>query len=135
MSFIYLDFIKENQYIAYTDVNGKQSIYKIYAVSLINDDQKATYKDTYTEQEEDEYIDKAKNESMYDIDVDVDATDKQISLLTCTRFYGSDTSYSFKVDARELRTGEKQQLAKVKTNNNYKKIEKRMKEGTKNDKA
>ena len=72
---------------------------------------------------------------MYDIDVDVDATDKQISLLTCTRFYGSDTSYSFKVDARELRTGEKQQLAKVKTNNNYKKIEKRMKEGTKNDKA
>ena len=135
MSFIYLDFIKENQYIAYTDVNGKQSLYRIYAVSLIDDDQKATYKDTYTEQEEDKYIDQAKKESMYDIDVDVDATDKQVSLLTCTRFYGSSTSYSFKVDARELRDGEKQQLAKVKTNKNYEKIEKRMKEGTKNDKA
>ena len=60
MSFIYLDFIKENQYIAYTDVNGKQSLYRIYAVSLIDDEiKKATYKDTYTEQEEDKYIDQA----------------------------------------------------------------------------
>ena len=61
--------------------------------------------------------------------------DKLISLLTCTRFYGAKEVYSFRVDARELRSDEKQELSKVKTNKNYEKIEKRMKEGDTNEEA
>lgn len=135
MSFIYPEFIEKNQYMAYTNRDGKQSLYKIYAVALLKNDQSASYKDTYTEEEQAKYIETSKDESMYDMDVDVQDTDKLLSLMTCTRFYGNTTAYSFRVDARELRENEKQVLTKVKTNNRYKKIEKRMKEGIKNEEA
>ena len=69
---------------------------------------------------------------MYDIDVDVNEDDKLLSLMTCTRFYGGD-SYSFIVDARKLRDGEKQIVSKVSTNENYKRIAERMKEGDTNE--
>lgn len=132
LSFIYPSFISDNQYIAYTDVNNKSSIYKIYAVALIENDQSASSNDIYTATEQKEYIKTSKKDSMYDIDVDVNEDDKLLSLLTCTRFYGGN-SYSFRVDARELRKGEKQTLSKVETNDNYKPIEERMKEGDSNE--
>lgn len=135
VSFIYPSFVKENQYIAYTDRYGNQSMYKIYAVALINYSQAASYKNVYTDKEQEEYIEKSKKESMYDIDTDVVKEDKLISLLTCTRFYGAKEVYSFRVDARELRSDEKQELSKVKTNKNYEKIEKCMKEGDTNEEA
>lgn len=132
LSFIYPSFIEKNQYIAYTDVNNEKAIYKIYAVSLVENDQSASFKDIYTTAEQKAYIEKAKKNSMYDIETEVSENDKLLSLITCTRFYGG-TSYSFVVDARKLRDDEKQTISKVSTNKNYKKIAKRMKEGDTNE--
>ena len=134
MSFIYTDFIKENQFIEFTDSEGDTSLYRIFAVALLNDDQNASFSDTYTSSEQKRYIKKAKRESMYDIDVDVNEDDLMLTLFTCTRFYGTDTSYSFRVDARKLRDGEDKVYAKVKTNNNYEKIKERMEDGDEKDK-
>ena len=133
MSFIYPQFIEENQFIEFTDSEGNSSLYRIYAVALLNDDQNASFSDTYTKSEQKRYLKKAKRESMYDIDVDVNEDDLMLTLFTCTRFYGADTSYSFRVDARKLRDGEDKVYAKVKTNENYEKIKERMEE--KNEKS
>lgn len=134
LSFIYPSFIEKNQYIAYTNERGDKAMYKIYGVSLVENDQSASFSDIYTKSEQKEYITTSKKESMYDMDVDVNENDDLLSLLTCTRFYGGD-SYTFRVDARKLRDNEKQVLSKVVVNDNYKKIEKRMKEGGTNEEA
>lgn len=133
MSFIYPDFIKDNQFIEFTDSEGDTSLYRIYAVALLEDDQNASFSDTYTDEEQRRYIKKAKRESMYDIDVDVNEDDLMLTLFTCTRFYGAYTSYSFRVDARKLREGEDKIYAKVETNKNYEKIKERMEEGENNE--
>ena len=133
MSFIYPDFIKDNQFIEFTDSEGATSLYRIYAVALLEDDQNASFSDTYTDEEQRRYIKKAKRESMYDIDVDVNEDDLMLTLFTCTRFYGAYTSYSFRVDARKLREGEDKIYAKVETNKNYEKIKERMEEGENNE--
>ena len=138
MSFIYPSFVKENQFIEFTDSEGDTSLYRVYAVALLNDDQNASFSDTYTSSEQKRYIKKAMRESMYDIDVDVNEDDLMLTLFTCTRFYGADTSYSFRVDARKLRDGEDKVYAKVKSNKNYEKIKERMEEsesGEENEKV
>lgn len=136
MSFIYPDFMSNNQFIEYTNEKGATSLYRIYAVALLEDDQNAAFLDTYTDSEQKRYIKKAKRESMYDIDVDVDEHDLMLTLFTCTRFYGTGDSYSFRVDARKLRDGEEKIYAKVKTNKNYEKIKERMDEsGKENEKV
>ncbi len=134
MSFIYLDFIKDNQFIEFTDSEGKTNLYRIYAVALLVDNQNASFLDTYTDKEQEDYIKKTKKESMYDINVNVNKDDVMLTLFTCTRFYGADTSYSFRVDARKLRDGEEKKYAKVKTNDNYNKIKERMEEGESDEK-
>ena len=135
MSFIYPDFIKENQFIEFTNPDGETSIYRIFGVTLIDEPQTSSYYDTFNDEELDEYIKKAKDESMYDMDVDVNSDDMLLTLYTCTRFYGFGNAYSFRVDARELREGESMRYSTVEVNNNYKEIEERMKEGEKNEKA
>ncbi len=132
MSFIYPDFIRKYQYIQYTDEQGTSALYRIYAVALLEDDQKASFMDTYTVKEQQAYLKKSKKESLYNIKTDVSAKDSLLTLFTCTRFYGNSTSYSFRVDARKLRKGEQQTLAKVKTTNNYQPIQERMGEGEEN---
>ena len=69
----------------------------------------------------------------FDIETEVDKNDLLLTLFTCTRFYGATDAYSFRVDARKLRKGEEQTLAPVKKNNNYRKIEAKMKEGETNE--
>lgn len=133
MSFIYPDFVKENQFIEFTDPSGKTSIYRIYAVALLRDNQSNSFYDTFTKKEIEDYIKQSKEESMYNMDVDVDSDDMLLTLYTCTRFYGGGGTYSFRVDARELREGEKMKYSTVETNDNYKAIEERMKEGESNE--
>lgn len=133
MSFIYPDFVKENQFIEFTDYSSKTSIYKIYGVSLVKENQNMSYYDTFSEKELSKYIKKVKKESMFDIDVDVNNDDMLLTLYTCTRFYGGGGTYSFRVDARKLREGEKMKYSKVDINKNYKKISDRMKAGEKNE--
>ena len=133
MSFIYPEFIKENQFIEFTDPEGKTSIYKIFGVTLIDEPQYSSYYDTFNDEELKEYIKKAKDESMYNIDVDVDSSDMLLTLYTCTRFYGAGDAYSFRVDARELRKEEEKIYAKITPNENYEVIKERMEEGDENE--
>ena len=129
MSFIYPDFIKKNQFIEFTNPSGETSIYRIYGVSLVDETQSMSYYDTFTKDELNKYIQKVKKESMYDMDVEVNSDDLILTLYTCTRFYGLGGTYSFRVDARKLREGEKMRYSKVEVNDNYKKIDVKMKEG------
>ena len=133
MSFIYPNFVKDNQFIEFTYPSGETSIYRVYGVSLIDETQSMSYYDTFMDDELNKYIRKVKKESMYDIDVEVDSSDMLLTLYTCTRFYGLGGTYSFRIDARELREGEKMRYSTVETNSNYKKIKERMEEGEKNE--
>ena len=133
MSFIYPSFIEENQFIEYTNSEGKTSLYRIYGVALLDDDQNSSYSDTYSKKEQQSYIKRVKKESMYDIDTDVNEDDLLLTLFTCTRFYGSSTNYSFRVDARELRKEEEKIYAKITPNENYEVIKERMEEGDENE--
>ena len=129
MSFIYPDFIKDNQFIEFTDPSGETSIYRIYGVSLVDETQSMSYYDTFTKKELEDYIKKVNKESMYTMDVDVSSDDMLLTLYTCTRHYGAGGTYSFRVDARKIREGENMKYSKVEINDNYKVIEEKMKEG------
>ena len=127
MSFVYYDFVKDNKYIQYT-IDGKDYIYKIYSVEFINVDKLDLYADSnYSKKQLDKYIDKSKTDSIYDFDIDVNNSDKIISLITCTRFFGDDDQIDFRINARMIRDNEKYKNYGVKKNKNYKKIEKVLK--------
>ena len=129
LSFIYPDFVKKHQFIAYTNAEGKTEIYRIYAINLIgNQEARLLSKNEYTKEELKDYIENAKKETLFSIDTEVEESDQLLSLLTCTRFYGNKVSYSFIVEARKMRSMEKQTLANVKVAKNYEKIKARMEE-------
>lgn len=119
MSFVYYDFAKDNEYIQYT-VDGKEYVYKIYAVTFSTTDEEnnsLTFKDT---KEKEEYIKKVKKNSLFDYDIDVDKDDKLISLVTCTRMFGYDnTDVKFKVEGRLVRKNENKKSYKVEKSKNY----------------
>lgn len=117
MGFVYDDFAKKNLYIQYTH-DGVDDIYKIYAVNFIysSDDNGSGYtnKDAI-----DSYINLTKKNSIYDYDVDINNNDQLISLITCTRFFGTTGKKQFRIDARKLRKGENIDYYLVETNQNY----------------
>lgn len=117
MTFTYEDFAKENLYISYTK-NGKKELYKIYAAGFyeyvtMNEASLSNLEETK------EYIKNAKQESIYDYNVDVNENDKLISLKTCTRYFGLDGKGAFIIDARKVREDEEIIRYEVKTNKNY----------------
>ncbi len=134
MSFTYFDFVKENKYIQYT-INGEDYLFKIFAVSYPRaseiDDLNT---DKYSKKEMQKYIDKAKEESIFDFDVNVNSNDKIISLITCTRMFDT-AAYSFKVDARLVRKLELVKNYDVKKTKKYKEVEKQMKGGNSNEES
>lgn len=117
MGFVYDDFAKKNLYINYT-YNGEDYVYKIYAVSFqtIDDEIGQSY---LNGDMTDNYIKEAKEDSIYDYDVDVNSSDEIISLITCTRYFGLNGKTQFRVDARKLRENEKIEKYSVSTNQNY----------------
>jgi sortase B len=117
MAFVYYDFAKENLYINYT-YDGEDHLYKIYAVTFVStsDESGESFTDDNLIKS---YIKKAKEESIYDYDVDVDSTDHLISLITCTRYFGLNGKTQFRVDAREVRKNENIDKYSVETNQNY----------------
>lgn len=135
MSFVYYDFAKKNQYIQLT-IDGKDYIYKIYAVEFLKEAEHTSFPrhDDYSKDEIKKWSDFFKKESIYDYDVDVGENDKLISLVTCTRFFGSDANMEFYVHGRLLREDEKTNLSKVSKNKNYQKIEKILKGDDNNEK-
>lgn len=131
-SFMYLDFAKDNKYIQYT-IDGKDYLYKIFSVSIVKNKDLSHETTDLSKTELKEYIDKSLKDSYYDFDVEVDETDNIITLATCTRFYGSTTEYTYKIDARMVREKEKIRNYSVKENKNYKAIKEKMEGGEKNE--
>lgn len=123
LSFIYTDFVKKNKYIQYT-VGGKDYLYKIYGISFQEEETLDYLNTDINKEEEKKYIDKVINDSYFKFDVDVKETDHLITLVTCTRFFGNTTKYSFVVDARMVRKNERIKNYKVTENESYKKIKK-----------
>ena len=93
-------------------------LYKIYAINFYYSDEEEGYGITDDNLVK-SYIKNAKNNSLYDFDVDVDSSDHLISLITCTRYFGLNGKTQFRVDAREVRTGEKIKKYTVYSNKNY----------------
>lgn len=135
MSFVYTNFVEENKYIQYT-VDGQDYIYKIFAVYFDRQYNLNLYHEgDYSKKELKEFIKKAKEESIYDFSTDVDENDRVISLITCTRMFGADTSEELVVVGRLVHNGERLSNYNVKENDNYKKIEAVMKGDEVNEKA
>lgn len=128
MSFTYYDFVKENQYIQYT-IDGKDYLYKIYAVFYDDLDELDVYnKKSYSKEEMKTYLDDVMKKNIYDFDVDVREDDYKISLVTCTKMFGKERQ-SFVVNGRLLRDGEKATLSEVSKSSKYREVEKQMKGG------
>ena len=125
MAFIYTDFVEENKYIQYT-VNDKDYLYKIYAISFQKEDDIDYENNNPSTSEMKSYINKAIKNSYFEFDVDVDKNDKLITLVTCTRFFGQTTEYSFVVDARMVRDNEIIKNYDVTEKKSYNKIKKIM---------
>ena len=125
MSFIYPSFVKKNKYIQYT-VDGKDYLYKIYGISFQRENNIDFDKKNYTNQEIAEYIEKTKKNSYFNFDTDVVETDDLLTLVTCTRFFGSTSDYSFVVDARRVRDKEKIKNYGITQKKSYNRIKKMM---------
>lgn len=125
MSFVYIDFVKDNKYIQYT-IDGKNYLYKIFSISFVNDSTIDYETVSMTEEELEKYINSSIKDSMFDFDIDVSKEDKIITLVTCTRMFGYDSGKTFKIDARMVRDKESIRNYKVKEKKKYKKIKKVM---------
>ena len=123
MYFTDYNFAKENQFIQLT-IDGKDELYKIYGAAFVS----ATMDSgeyTETKEETDKYIKDALQKSIYNYHTDVNADDKIISLITCTRFFGIQSDVSqFRIDARKVRENEKAINSRVTKSSNYGIIEK-----------
>lgn len=125
MDFVYYDFTKKNKYIEYT-FNNKNYLYKIYSVAFQNESNYEYENSFPNSKETKKYIKNAKNQSIYNFDVDVNEKDTLLTLVTCTRFFG-DENYSFVIDARKVRNNERIKNYKVSKSKKYKKIYNRLK--------
>lgn len=135
MSFVYYDFVKDNKYIQYT-FNGKEYLYKIFSVSFVEEDKLDLFvREDYSKKKMDEYIKQSLKDSFFKFDIDVNNSDKIISLITCTRMYGYGSDKQFRVDARLVRKDELKTNYNVSEKSNYKEILDIMKGGEENEKA
>ena len=125
MSFIYPSFVKKNKYIQYT-VGGKDYLYKIYAISFQNEDSIDYEVTSFSSEQAIEYIESVKKNSYFEFDTDVVETDDLLTLVTCTRFFGATSEYSFVVDARRVREKEKIKNYGITEKKSYNRIKKIM---------
>lgn len=126
MSFVYIDFAKENQYIQYT-VDGKNYLYQIFAVYFDEVYNLDLYNpDEYSDEEVEAFIQRSLDKSLYKYDVEVKKDEKVISLITCTRMYGNDKK-QFLVVGKMIDSDSKTTNYKVEENSNYKEVKNLMK--------
>lgn len=127
MAFTYEDFVKENKYIQYS-IGDKEYVYKVFAVLYDKSYNLDLYNtDDYSTEEMADYIELVESKSLYDFDIDVDASDDIISLVTCSRLYGVDQKRQFVVVGRLLRDNEKMTNYSFETTEKYEEIQKLMK--------
>lgn len=117
MAFVYEEFAQENLYISYTQGDDVE-IYKIYA-AYFNDYDTDDLSSMNSSKEVKKFIDKVKEISIYDYDVDVNEEDKLLTLKTCTRYFGSLEKQEFTIEARLVRKYEQIDKYEVKKNSNY----------------
>ena len=134
MSFIYYDFAKENQYIQLT-LDGKEYLYKIFSVDFLSAYYVdiLPYADDYSRSNMKDFLQLMKKNSLFEYDVDVDENDKVISLITCTRLFGANSSIDLFVNGRLMRKDEKQVISSIRKNEKYKDIEKKLEGDGKNE--
>ena len=126
MSFVYIDFAKENQYIQYT-VDGKNYLYQIFAVYFDEVYNLDLYNpNEYSDEEVEAFIQRSLDKSLYKYDVEVNKDEKVISLITCTRMYGDDKK-QFLVVGKMIDSNSKTTNYKVEENSNYKEVKNLMK--------
>lgn len=127
MAFTYEDFVKENKYIQYS-IGDKEYVYKVFAVLYDKSYNLDLYNtDNYSPEEMADYIKLVESKSLYNFDIDVDASDDIISLVTCSRLYGVDQKRQFVVVGRLLRDNEKMTNYSFETTEKYEEIQKLMK--------
>ena len=126
MSFVYIDFAKENQYIQYT-VDGKNYLYQIFAVYFDEVYNLDLYNpNEYSDEEVEAFIQRSLDKSLYKYDVEVNKDEKVISLITCTRMYGNDKK-QFLVVGKMIDSDSKTTNYEVKESSNYKEVKNLMK--------
>ena len=117
MAFVYHDFAEENLYIEYLK-DGKREVYAIYAAGFY--DNEYDLGQSYSSPKNiNNYIEMVRNNSIYDYDIEVDSSDKLITLKTCTRFFGNSEKQQFQIDARKLSDDEKTYYYSVEKNSLY----------------
>lgn len=98
-------FLENNPYIYYSE-EGKEGIWKIFAVGYCVD---GGFDYISANPGSEKYVNILREwraRSLYDTGVQISASDKILTLSTCTRIYGSSDLQRFVVVARLLRTGE-----------------------------
>lgn len=122
MGYMYYDFNQDNKYIQYT-VGGKNYLYQIFSVAIVPS-YKIDYDITsYTKKEKSKKIKESIENSYFKYDIDVSNQDKIISLVTCTRFYGT-RSDNFKIDAKLVENEKKGYNYGVSESKKYKPVKK-----------
>ena len=118
-SFHYLDFAQQYQYIDYATMDDEM-VFKIFAVFYTEIDFNYILSNPNASQLQ-YIIDEARARSIHDYDVQVDSSDKIITLSTCTRIFGNSDRQRFVVMGRLLRPGEvKGEVVTVTENPDYK---------------
>lgn len=120
MAFSYYGFAKDNLYVQYTKDN-KDEVYAIYAIGFYDYD----YDEAQSINNADKlktYIKEAKNNSIYNYDIDVSENDSLLSIKTCTRYFGLFEKQQFIINLRKVRDDEEIVKYSVKTNDNFDKL-------------
>lgn len=126
MSFVYHDFVKDNQYIQYS-IYGHDYLYKIFSVYFEDINNLDLYNDgKYNREDIKRIINNSLEKNIFDINVDVSEKDNYIILNTCTRMLGNK---QLVVGARLVRDNEKIELSNVKKSKEYKTVENVLKGG------
>ena len=129
MSYVYVEFAKENQFIQYT-FNGEDYLYRIYSIAFIDESDIDMYnRGEYTKDDMNRFIKTTNEKSIYKYDVDVNNEDKFISLNTCTNMFGESENIRITINARLVRDDEKAKLAQVKKSEQYRIIDNIMEGG------
>ena len=122
MGFVYYDFAEENQFMQLS-MNGKNYIYKIFAVSFLEPSELDAYPSgEFTQEVKATYVNEILDNSIYDYEVDVKDDDKILSAITCTRFFKDGNSYDFIVTGKLVEEGAAITPSKVHRNKNYERV-------------
>lgn len=99
-------FLEEHPYV-YFSTGNMEGVWKVFAVAYTENSTSFAYNTpNLTKEDFEVIIEEWKDRSMYDIDVDVNSSDRILTMSTCTRAYDAGGNQRFVVIARLLRSTE-----------------------------